>query len=133
MPVIKLNPSSMPDAGAMGYSQITTSEPGTLVYISGQVAWSADNQPVPSDLRTQTERAIDNVRNALTELDASPDDVTSVRIYVVHMDPEKLAAVAEPLASFFGGQAPCVTGIGVTSLAAPELLIEIEVTAVINR
>jgi len=132
MPVTKINPGSMPDAGAMGYSQITTSEPGRLVYISGQVAWSADDAPVPSELGTQTERVLENIRAALTELTASPSDVTSIRIYVVDLDPKKLEVIAGPVAAFFGGQAPCVTGIGVTSLASPELLIEIETTAVVT-
>jgi len=131
MPVTKINPPALPDAAAMGYSQITTSAPGTLIQMSGQVAWSRDGAPVPADIAEQAKRAMDNVKAGLEAAGAGIGDITLARLYVVNLDPEKMAAAAAPLMEFFGGQAPCVTAIGVTSLAAPDLLIEIEVTAVI--
>jgi len=72
-----------------------------------------------------------NVGKALDSIGASPQDVTSVRLYVVNMSPDKLGLVAGSIAEFFGGQAPSMTGIGVTSLASPELLVEVEVVAVV--
>ena len=127
--VTKINPDTLPDAGALGYSQVTTCEPGKLVFLSGQVAWTRDGGEVPSDMAGQAAIAFDNVKKALASVDATPDNVTSMRLYVVNLSPDNMAAAGGPLGAFFGGQAPCVTAIGVTSLAAPELLIEIEVVA----
>ncbi|MDJ0786871.1 MAG: RidA family protein [Myxococcota bacterium] len=127
----RLNPESLPDAGAMGYSQITKSRPGTLAFISGQVAWTRDGKPVPQELGAQAELAVRNLGAALEAAGAAPANVTSLRIYVVAMDPERQGQVIPPLAELFGEHAPAVTAVGVTSLAAPDLLVEIEAIAVI--
>lgn len=127
----KINPDTLPDAGAMGYSQITTCAPGKLIYLSGQVAWTKESMAAPADIGAQATIAFDNVKKALAAVDATPDHVTSTRIYVVNLGPDNMAAVGPAMVDFFGGVAPCVTAIGVTSLAAPDLLIEVEVTAVV--
>lgn len=130
MTLTKLNPDTMPDAGRMGYTQVTTSPPGELIFMSGQVAWQRDGTPVPEGLAAQAEIAIENVRKGLAAAGAGPEHVTAMRIYVVGLTAENSADAARPLAGFFGGPAPCVTMIGVESLAMPDLRIEIEVTAV---
>ena len=127
----KINPDTLPDAGAMGYSQITTCDPGKLIYLSGQVAWTKESTSAPADLGAQAAIAFDNVKKALAAVDATSDNVTTMRIYVVNMSPENMEAIGPAMVGFFGGLAPCVTAIGVTSLAAPDLLIEVEVTAVV--
>ncbi len=131
MALEKINPETLPDAGAMGYSQITTCDPGKLIYLSGQVAWSRDGTPVPADIGAQAKIAFGNVQKALEAVNASAENITSMRLYIVDLDEENMGAVGPALAGFFGGQAPCVTAIGVTSLADPALKIEIEVTAVL--
>ncbi len=51
--IVRLNPPSLPDASQMGYSQISIVEPGRMAYISGQVAWRPDGEPVPDSLAEQ--------------------------------------------------------------------------------
>ena len=81
-------------------------------------------------MREQAQIAIDNVRLGLEAVGAGPANVTAMRVYVVGLTAENSAEAAGPLAGFFGGPAPCVTMIGVSSLAMPELKIEIEVMGV---
>ncbi|MEQ8745477.1 RidA family protein [Pyruvatibacter sp.] len=130
MAITKINPDDMPDAGAMGYTQVTTAQPGTMIFLSGQVGWSRDGTPVPEGLAEQAAIAVRNVERGLAAAGASAADVTSMRIYVVGLTDDNAGDAYSPLPAFFGGQAPCVTMIGVSSLASPNLLVEMEVTAV---
>lgn len=124
----RLNPRSLPDAGKLGYSQITTVAPGRMAYISGQVAWRADGGPVPDSLAGQMEIVATNARAALSAVGATPHDVVIARAYVVDLTPERLAEAMPAFLATFDGAQPCVTGIGVAALAAPDLQIEMELT-----
>lgn len=128
--VQRLNPASLPDAGALGYTQVVTCAPGRLVVVSGQVAWSKDDAPVPPGLAEQAALVVQNLGRALDAAGVTPDDVVSLRAFLVDLDSEKGQAVLPALVELFGGQAPALTAVGVTSLAAPDLLIEIEAIAV---
>ncbi|GGH58159.1 RidA family protein [Frigidibacter albus] len=127
----KLNPPTLPDAAPLGYSQVAIAAPGRMVFISGQVAASVDGSPVPPGLADQVTIVLRNFASALEAAGATPDNVVSLRIYVVDLDPEGVGALMAPLAAMFGGQAPALTGIGVNALASPEFKIEIEAVAVI--
>jgi enamine deaminase RidA (YjgF/YER057c/UK114 family) len=128
--IVKHNPDTLPDAAGMGYTQVTTAQAGEMIFMSGQVAWRRDGSPVPDALSDQAKIAADNVRMGLEAVGAGPANITAMRIYVVGLTAQNSAEAAAPLADLFGGQAPCVTMIGVSSLALPELKIEMEVTAV---
>ncbi|NNC73463.1 MAG: RidA family protein [Sphingomonadaceae bacterium] len=132
MPITKINPDTLPDAGSLGYTQVVTSPPGTLIFCSGQVALDRDGTPVPEDLAEQSRIAAGNVKLALEAAGATPGDITAMRLYIVDLDPEKMAAVGSALPALFGGSAPAATAIGVTSLADPDYKVEIEVTAVVS-
>ncbi|MEM8695663.1 MAG: RidA family protein [Pseudomonadota bacterium] len=130
MPITKINPDTLPDAGALGYTQTVTSPPGEFVFCSGQVAIDRDGTPVPEDLAEQARIAANNVKLALAAAGATPEDVTLMRLYIVDLTPERLDAVGGALPALFDGTAPCATAIGVTALADPEYHVEIEVMAV---
>ena len=54
-----INPNSLFDSNQYGFSQITLSNPGKLVFISGQVAWDAQMNIVgENDLARQTRQAL---------------------------------------------------------------------------
>ncbi|MDR7125348.1 RidA family protein [Pseudotabrizicola sp. 4114] len=127
----KLNPENLPDAGPLGYSQLAVASPGRMVFISGQVAVSVDGTPVPPALADQVTIVLRNLSNALAAAGATPDHVVSLRIYVVDLESEDIAALMAPVAEMFGGQAPALTGIGVSALAGPQFKVEIEAVAVI--
>jgi enamine deaminase RidA (YjgF/YER057c/UK114 family) len=126
--IVRLNPPTLPDAGKMGYSQISVVAPGRMAYISGQVAWRPDGQPPPSDLAEQMKIVTANARAALAALGATPDDIVIARCFMIDLTPETLSQVFPPLLELFAGAKPCLTGVGVASLAAPELKVELELT-----
>jgi enamine deaminase RidA (YjgF/YER057c/UK114 family) len=118
----------MPNAAEMGYSQISIVEPGRMAYISGQVAWRKSGEPAPAGLAEQMKIVTANATAALEALGAGPDQIVIARCFVTDLTPERLEQVFPPLIEFFNGAQPCITGVGVASLAAPDLQVELELT-----
>ena len=125
-PIRRLNPPTLPDAGALGYSQISIAEPGRMAFISGQVAARPDGTPAPDSLAEQMTIVASNARAVLAAVKASPQDVVMARVYVVDLTPQRLEAVMPAFLATFDGARPSVTGIGVAALAAPDLQVEME-------
>ncbi|WP_192178296.1 RidA family protein [Mesorhizobium amorphae] len=124
--LMRINPPTLPDAGAMGYSQITIAEPGRMAFVSGQVAWRPGGEPAPESFAEQAELVVKNARAALSAAGASPQDLVMIRAYVVDLTPERLEVLWPQMHVLFDGAQPSVTGIGVAALAAPGLQLEIE-------
>lgn len=124
----RLNPSSLPNSTALGYSQITTVEPGRMAYISGQVASRPNGEPVPDNLVEQTKIVAANAKAALDALGATPEDVVIARIFMTDLNSHTLDQAFPVLLDMFGGAQPCITGVGVAALAGPGLKIEMEMT-----
>lgn len=124
--ITRVNPATLPNSGEMGYSQISIVEPGRMAYISGQVAWQANGEPVPSDLTKQMKLVAKNARSALEAIGAKPEDVVLARVYMVDLTPERLEQLMPAFMATFDGAQPCVTGVGVAALAAPDLQVEME-------
>lgn len=104
-----------------------------MAYVSGQVGVDADGTVVGPDHRSQAERAFRNLLIALDAVGATTDDVAKVTFFVVDNGPEALAALFEAAAAVYGEELPisAVTLVGVQSLGAPELKVEVEATAVL--
>lgn len=121
-----INPSQLHPAP--GFSHITVAEPGTMAYIAGQVALAPDFSVVGGDdLGAQTQAAMRNVELALKAVNASWEDVVRRTIYTLHpTEYEVITAAIEEVQQ--SKEHPAQTIIGVTGLAVPGLLIEIEVT-----
>lgn len=124
----RLNPPSLPDASAIGYSQITTVEPGRLAFISGQVASRKSGEPAPESLAEQAELVVRNAKAALDAVGASSEDLVMVRVYMVDLTPERLEELMPHLLALFDGAQPSLTGVGVAALAGPDLQLEVEMT-----
>lgn len=114
-----------------GFSHIAVASGSTIVLLAGQVALERDFSIVGgTDLAAQTRRAMQNVGVALGEVGADWGDVLRRTIYTTR--PTELETIAAAIDEVTGGGAqPAQTIVGVTGLALPGLLIEIEVTAVI--
>ena len=126
--ITRMNPPTLPNAAEMGYSQISIVEPGRMAFVSGQVAWRPDGQPVPSDLVEQTKIAAANAKAALDALGATTQDIAILRCFMTNLNPETLEQVMPPIQDLFDGALPCITGVGVAALAAPDLKVELELT-----
>ena len=128
-----IQPDELFPSERFGFTQVVTSPPGRLVFVSGQVAWDAELKLVGgSDLAAQAEQALTNLGHALRAAGASPADLTMLRAYIVDYRPEQARDLAPAFRSFLGDATPpASTWVGVQSLAAPGLLIEIEALAVV--
>ncbi|QPM90541.1 RidA family protein [Pseudooceanicola algae] len=126
VPVTRQNPITLPDAGLVGYSQISVVCPGRLAFVSGQVAWQRDGGAVSADLAEQTRVVIENLSHALDALQAGPAQIVQMRIYMTDLRAETQGVVMAQLGAFLAGAQPSLTGIGVSALASPDLQLEIE-------
>ena len=90
MPVELVNPETLPKAEA--YAQVGVATGSRTVYVSGQVARTADGAPVgKDDLAAQVEQAFSNLVAALTAVGADYTDVAKLTIYLVDWTPERWA------------------------------------------
>jgi len=99
-----------------------------MAYVSGQVAWRPNGEPVPSDLVEQMNIVAANAKAALDALGASPEDIVLARCFMTDLTPDRLNQIFPPLLAMFNGAKPCITGVGVAALAAPDLQVELELT-----
>ena len=116
-----------------GYSQaIEVSGAQRTIYCAGQTSTDGEGNPVhPEDMRAQINFAFDNLETVLRESGASLSDVVRLNYYTTDVDRffEAHDAVMSRLAE--AGCQPSGTLLGVSRLAFPELLVEIEATAVV--
>ena len=97
---------------------------------AGQTAVDADGNPQHAgDMRRQMGLALDNLEAVLGAAGMGPPDVVRLNIYSTDVD-ETLKNF-DVLGSRFGpvGASPPMTLLGVTRLAIPQLMFEIEATA----
>jgi enamine deaminase RidA (YjgF/YER057c/UK114 family) len=135
MPKAVINPPELFPSLQYGFSQIVTSRGGRTVYLSGQVAWDANQQIVGAgDLGIQTRATLKNIATALQIVGGRLTDVVSMRIYIVEAVLEEDHHIGAALREFFPSeQAPATTWIGVRALANKDFLVEIEAIAVIEE
>jgi enamine deaminase RidA (YjgF/YER057c/UK114 family) len=116
---------------APGFSHIAIASGDRLVHLAGQVALDPQFGVVGGDdLGEQTKAAMRNVEIALGAAGATWDDVVRRTIYT--LQPTEYETITAAIDEVTGGAAhPAQTIVGVTGLAVPGLLIEIECTAVL--
>jgi enamine deaminase RidA (YjgF/YER057c/UK114 family) len=115
-----------------GFNQGELVEGATRVlYCSGQTSVDGDGTPQhPGDLAAQISLAADNLEAVLREGGMSLSNIVRLNIYTTDVD--GFIAASAPLAERTGaaGVAPPGVLMGVSRLAFPELLVELEATAV---
>jgi len=114
-----------------GYTHVVeVTGPAKTVYIAGQIAFDKDGKIVGAgDMAAQAEQVFKNLQAALDAAGAKFSDVVKMNTYITDM--AKAPAVREVRARYFGQTAPASTLVQVPALARPELLLEIEVIAVV--
>ena len=101
-----------------------------MLICSGQTALNAEGHPVHvGDMRGQLTLALDNLEAVLQAAGFTLADVVRLNVYTTDMD--RFFEAADVLgARMAAGGGYATTYLGVARLAFPELLIEIEATAV---
>lgn len=117
----------------LGYHQAEVFEGmSRQVVCAGQTAVDENGAPQhPDDMRNQIALALDNLEAVLAKAEMTLGDVTSLRVYATDVD----AALQnfDLMGMRFGPfqVAPPMTLVGVTRLALPGLMFEIEATAAV--
>lgn len=130
-----VNPECLPKPDV--YRQLSIARGSRLVFLAGQVARDGDGNPVGAgDFAAQVEQAYLNIGRALAEIGGSFDNVAKLTIYVVDWSPEKYPLLGEGVARAAAilGVDPVkpITLLGVAALGEPDLMVEVEATAILD-
>ena len=102
---------------------------GQLVFVAGQTGRNPKTGEVGKDVREQTRNILERIKVILEAAGTSLDNVLTATTYLTRV--QDLAAYNEEYAKYFPASKPARTTVTVAALNAPELLIEITVTACI--
>ncbi|MCX5339632.1 RidA family protein [Streptomyces atratus] len=116
----------------MGFNQgeVVSGHSRTL-YISGQTAMSSEGKPEhDGDMAAQLALSIDNIEAVLAEAGMSLSNLVRLNVYTTDVDLlfQHYGVLAGRLGA--AGVAPTTTMLGVTRLAIPGQMVELEGTAV---
>ncbi len=112
----------------VGYSRAVRR--GDLVEVSGTSATLPDGSVVaPGDAYEQARHILHEIVQAMAELGATPADVVRTRVYLTDM--QDWEAVGRAHGEVFGDVLPACSFVGIHSLMHPELVVEIEATALV--
>jgi len=118
-----------------------------LVFLSGSVGDDVNTGQVPKGAGEQARLAMENIRQRLEEFGSSLDCILLMRKYIKGDFPEGIVAhpmhmeISGAIEAFWaehcpeflrGNNPPASTLLGVTSLARPEYVLEIEVVAAVE-
>ena len=113
------------------YSQgIKVTQAQTILFLSGQVAYTADGGVAcRGDFKGQARGAYEAIKALVESQGGTMANVVKITTYLTDMNQRvELASVRE---EFFGKKAPASTMVQISALAHPDWMIEIEAIAVI--
>ena len=114
-----------------GFSHIAIADGTRVVHVAGQLGLEADFSLAADDLYGQTVKAMRNVEVAIRAAGVGWDDIVRRTIYTLH--PTEYEVITRAIDEVTGGaEHPAQTIVGITGLAVPGCLIEIECTAVVG-
>ncbi len=121
--------SGSPWEDIVGYSRAV--RVGNIIEVAGTTAMDGDVLVGKGDLYAQTVYIFKKIEKVLLEAGASLSDVVRTRMFVTSISQWEEAGRAH--GEFFRDIKPVATMIEVSNLIDKELLIEIEVTAVVDK
>jgi 2-iminobutanoate/2-iminopropanoate deaminase len=124
----QINPWGWQDAA--GFSQAWRVDGAhSIVFVSGQAPISADGQLVgENEFAAQVRQVFENLRTVLDEAETGVEAVVKLTVYLTDMT--RLREYTQIKGEFFGSEQPASTAVGVTALARPEMMVEVEAIAV---
>ena len=120
-----LNPEGVPKP--TGYTQVVSSGPGKMIFISGQGGAAADGK-MPEDFAEQTKNTFENIGRCLKAAGATFDDIIKINYYVTDMT--YTAELRRIRAGYLNQAAPPASTLVQVGLGKG-LKVEIEVMALV--
>lgn len=121
--------SGSPWEDVVGYSRAV--RVGNVIEVAGTTSMDGDILVGKGDVYTQTHFILKKIDKVLKEVGGSLDDVVRTRMFVTDISQWQLIGKAH--GDFFKKIKPVATMVEISRLIDPELLIEIEVTAIVNE
>ena len=113
----------------VGYSRAV--RVGNQVFVAGTTSVDKDGNIVgENDAYLQTKRVLEIIAAALNEAGASLKDVVRSRMFVTNIDDWQ--AIGKAHGEVFGDIRPAATMLEISKLINPQMLVEIEVDAIIG-
>ena len=124
-----MNPEGLP-APRGSYSLVNIAQPGRMVFIAGQTASDPEGNVVGiADARAQTRYILEKIKRAVEAAGGTINDVVAMSVFTT--DVRYHRDINEARREMLGANFPTSTMVQVVALARPELLLEINATAVI--
>jgi enamine deaminase RidA (YjgF/YER057c/UK114 family) len=111
----------------VGYSRAVRI--GNVIEVAGTTAVDETGQVIGTTAAEQTEFILSKIENALTAAGATLSDVVRTRLFVTNI--ADWEAIGRVHGLYFKDIKPVATMVEVKSLISPDLLVEIEVTAIL--
>ena len=127
-----VNPQTLPQP--RGYNHAVRVWPcGRMLFLSGQIGWTADEKFVSKDVLGQFSQALANLQSAVKAGGGRMDDIVQMRIYVTDMEAyrRQMKDLGKVWRQFFGGYYPAITLLEVKGLHDERAKVEIEAVAVL--
>ncbi len=125
-----LNPDGLPVPRG-SYSLVNIAEPGRIVFIAGQTASDPEGNIVGvGDPRAQTRYVLSKIQRAVEAAGGTINDVVAMNVFTT--DVRYHRDINEARREVLGANFPTSTMVQVVALARPELILEINATAVIR-
>ena len=116
--------------GHVLYSHVVAAEGRKTIFVSGQLARDPQGGVVgPGDMRAQLRQVGENIKAALAAAGATLADIVKTNTYVT--DIEEFFKHVDVRMEYFGAL-PTSTTVEVRRLAHPDLVVEVEVIAVVD-
>ena len=121
--------SGAPWETIVGYSRAVRL--GNMVVVAGTTAADEQGQVIGvGDPYAQTMYILEKIKKALAQAGASMEDVVRTRMYVTQID--QWEAIGRAHGEFFREVRPAATLVEVSRLIDPQMLVEIEVEALLE-
>jgi enamine deaminase RidA (YjgF/YER057c/UK114 family) len=120
--------SGSPWEARFGYARAVRA--GRWICVSGTTGTQQGRVVGQGDVRAQVDQAVAIIRDALRQAGADLHHVVRWRLYLTDMS--RWEEAAQAVARHFAPVRPAATLVGVSSLIHPDMLVEIEVDAVVD-
>lgn len=119
------------------YAPVALATGSRLLVLAGQAGVTAAGEATSTDLAGQVHTALRNIATGVRGAGGNVSDIAHLTIYVVDWAQDKATALFDGLSRAqesegYSSPLPPITVIGVQALWSPELLVEIQPTAVLS-